>query len=201
MHRSIFAVDVFSERYEGLRFIPGPLSAKPESTLDVSTQQPPTWLPAEHTVVNRRTGERLKEADLFYFSPDELALSDAARVVLCDLLAGNGAITPVACPDFDAVVVKVVQRDDLLDPNGCVVEEGGRIERFAFRPDAVTDIHLFTLGIKQLTPYFVDQEFVDRCTDHLLAGATFWRVWTTDPSLNVVTDLVSAFFPEEVEEC
>jgi hypothetical protein len=147
------------------------------------TPRAATWSPVPMRLVTRERGTTLARADMPWLGHQVIVLRDAAAEILGHLLAEQGELLPLACPDAVLHVFNVLHVIDAMDaeasritwlPSGAIMT----IDSLVLRPDALDEPLIFKLPQMLRGPLYFTRPIVDEIGKTGLTGLGFSQVAT-----------------------
>ena len=131
-------------------------------------------------------GGKLKRGDMPYLSPGKPVFTKKALDALKTLLSPKVEILPIFCEGQELVILNVINQLDAIDlqksdikfmPDGKRIM---RVKKFVFRPEVVSNQHIFKIRNQLYGTVFVSDEFRNRVLESGLEGIKFVKVWDSN---------------------
>lgn len=184
MAASIYAVHLHLEDVESFH-----LDEPSREFTHHPTEPAPRVFRGRHSLVDRYTGIREREADILFLDWEWIAMTRYALDQLGHLLPGDALRIPIDCPPWDLEAIRLPVGFDALpnpDPDA----------REALPTQFTRSIqeHIFSMQYRFVTPVFCDEEFVAAAVDAGINGVKFLKIWSDDPPFRVDRRLFSDWY-------
>lgn len=142
------------------------------------------WDPIHMDILREDEGKQLIASDSPWLGSHALIFRRSAISKLESELLTYGELLSLACTSADISLYNPTRVLDALDESASSVLRfpHGRImmvQQYAFKEDAVRNIHIFKISNLRVSPTFLSQAFVDLWNASGLTGLEFQKVWSS----------------------
>lgn len=143
------------------------------------------WQPIKVNIINEGdNGEKLNKSDSPWLGSNSLIIRQSAIDKIGGFLEKYGELLPLDCDEDNVVIFNPTVVVDALDENASSILrfKSGKVMRivdYVFRPEVVTDKHIFKIPNIRASSTFVSDHFVDLWISAGLKGLKFFKIWSS----------------------
>jgi hypothetical protein len=140
------------------------------------------WIPPHVRLLHEDEGQHLRPADMPWCNSSVIAVTERARPVLEELLAGDAEFLPLDCDEEQLWLVHPWRIVDALDEERSELERFTSsdrvmtVTRYVFREAALGGVACFKVP-QMIAPMFVTEGVVAAIRGNGLTGVRFQRLW------------------------